>query len=318
VGEIGSSAKREVLALGETPNLAARLQALAEPDTVVISAATYRLVTGYFACQSLGAQDLKGLPQPVEVYQVLSESDAQGRFEVAVRTGLTPLVGREQEVGLLIERWERAKQAEGQVVLLGGEPGIGKSRLVQVLKERMARESYARLEWRCSPYYRNSAFYPVIEHLQRLLQWRREDTPEEKLQKLEGALEQYGLPLLEMVPLFAVLLSLPLPERYPPLTLTPQKQKEKTQQAVLKWLLVEAARQPVRLDVEDLHWADPSTLELLGIFIDQAPTARLFIVLTFRPDFTPPWPSRSHLTQLLPGFISSAEMYRQPERGQRR
>jgi TOMM system kinase/cyclase fusion protein len=298
IGEIGSSEKREILALGETPNIAARLQGLAQPDTVVISSATYRLVEGLFEYRTLGPQTLRGVSTPVEVYQVLNESGIQSRFEVAVSTGLTPLVGREQEAGLLLERWEQAKEGAGQVVLLSGEPGIGKSRLLQVLKERMANEISMQLECHCSPYHENSALYPLIDLLQRVLQFKRDDSPEEKLRKLEvGAIRESPLQA-EVIPLLASLLSLSLPARYPAITLTPQKQKEKTQQAILAWLLAEAERQPLRFNVEDLHWADPSTLELLGLLLDQAPTARLLIVLTFRPEFLPPWSPRSYMTQL--------------------
>ena len=298
VGEMGGGGKHEQLALGDTPNIAARVQGVAEPDTVVISAATHRLIEGYFTCRALGAQTLKGLSTPVPVYQVLGESGVQSRFEVAITTGLTPLVGREQEVGLLLERWEQVKEGAGQVVLLSGEAGIGKSRLVQALKEQVARGAHARIECRCSPYYQNSALYPVIEHLQRLLQFRREDTPQEKLRKLEETLGQYAFARREAVPLFASLLSLPLPNLYPPLTLTPQKQKQKTLEAVLAWLLEEAERQSTLSVWEDLQWADPSTLEFLNLLIDQAPTARILVLLNFRPDFSPPWATRLHLTQL--------------------
>jgi len=176
VGEIGSGAKREVLAIGETPNLAARLQGLAEPDTVVSSAATQRLVQGLFDWRELGLHEVKGLATPLTVYQVLGESALQSRFEVAVRNGLTPLVGREQEVGLLVNLWEQAKSGEGQVVLLSGEPGVGKSRLLQVLTERLTDEIYARVECRCSPFYQNTALYPIIEHVQRLLRFTKDDT----------------------------------------------------------------------------------------------------------------------------------------------
>ncbi len=187
---------------------------------------------------------------------------------------------------------------EGQVVLLSGEAGIGKSRLTQVLKERIAGEPHTRVECRCSPFYQNSALYPLIEHLQRLLQFRRDDPPEEKLRKLEvGA--RHAVPLQqETVPLLASLLSIPLSGRYPPLTLTPQKQKQKTLETLITWLLKEAERQPVRLDIEDLHWADPSTLEFLTLLIDQVPTVRLLTVLTFRPEFHPPWGMRSHIAQV--------------------
>jgi class 3 adenylate cyclase/predicted ATPase len=298
VGEVGSGAKRELLALGETPNIAARLQGLAAPDAVVISGATYRLVQGLFECQDRGPQEVKGLSTPLSLYHVVRESAAQSRFEAAVTSGLTPLVGREQEVGLLRERWGRVKEGEGQVVLLNGEAGIGKSRLVQVLKEQLAEEPHSRLECHCSPYYQNSAFYPLIDLLQRMLQFKRDDSPEEKLRKLERALEPYGFALPEVVPLFASLLSVPLSDRYVPLTFTPQKQKEKTQQAVLAWLRKQSEKQALLWVWEDLQWIDPSTLEFLGLLINQGPTARTLTLLTFRPEFTLPWALRSHLTQL--------------------
>jgi class 3 adenylate cyclase/predicted ATPase len=298
VGEVGSGAKREHLALGETPNIAARLQGLAAPDAVVISGATHRLVQGLFECQDRGLQEIRGLSTPLSLYHVVRESAAQSRFEVAVTSGLTPLVGREQEVGLLGERWERVKEGEGQVVLLSGEAGIGKSRLVQVLKEQVSEESRTRLECHCSPYYQNSAFYPLIDLLHRAFQFKRDDAPDVKLRKLEGALELYGFALPEVVPLFASLLSIPLSDRYAPLTLTPQKQKEKIQQAVLAWSVKESEKQALLWVWEDLQWIDPSTLEFLGLLINQGPTARILTLLTFRPEFTPPWALRSHLTQL--------------------
>ena len=187
VGEIGRGERREQLALGDTLNIASRLQDLAEPNTVVISSVTYRLTEGLFECRDLGLHRLKGVSAPVQMYRILGESAVRSRFEVAITKGLTPLVGREQEVGLLLERWEKVKEGMGQVVLLCGEPGIGKSRLMQVLKERLSGETHVRIESRCSPYYQNSALYPIIDQLQRLL-FRKEDSPEEKLSKLEVAL----------------------------------------------------------------------------------------------------------------------------------
>jgi AAA ATPase domain/Adenylate and Guanylate cyclase catalytic domain len=220
VGDVGGGTRQEQLALGETPNLAARLQGIAAPNTVVISAATFQLLSGFFACQSLGPHLLKGLPQPTEVYQVLHESTARSRLEAAGGAGLTPLVGREQEVGLLLERWAQVKDGFGQVVLLGGEAGIGKSRLVQVLQEYVASEAQAWLTpCQCSPYYQNTALYPMIELLARVaLRFERDETPEQKLRKLEGFVVQYGLPLAEAVPLFAALLSIPLGADYAPLS----------------------------------------------------------------------------------------------------
>jgi class 3 adenylate cyclase/predicted ATPase len=301
IGEMGAGDVREKMAVvGETPNIAARMQELAETDSVVVSSTTHRLIQGFFDCRELGPHTLKGFSQPMEVYRVLYESGVQSRFEVAITKGLTPLVGREQEVELLLERWERVKEGEGQVVFLIGEAGIGKSRLVQVLKEHVAGESHTRIESLCSPYYQNSSLYPVIDHLQRLLEFRREDPPQEKLNKLERALvgAQHAVPLQETVPLFASLLSLPLPESYPSLTLTPQRQKQKTLEALLTWLLKEAEKHPVLCIVEDLHWVDPSTLEYLSLLVEQAPKTRIFALFTFRPDFSPPWGARSHLTQI--------------------
>ena len=310
IGEIGNSEKREILALGETPNIAARLQGLAEPDTVVLSAATHRLVVGLFECQDLGLQTLKGMSTPLSVYRVVRESEAQSRFEAAVSRGLTPLVGREDELGLLRRRWAQAKAGEGQVVLLSGEPGIGKSRLVQELKEQLSQEGTIRIEFRCSPYHQNSALYPVIEHLQRVLGFEREDSAQLKLGKLEQTLSHYRFPQADTLPLLAALLSLPHPEGVPPLTLSPEQQKEKTLQALVRWLCEEAERQAVYCTWEDLHWADPSTLELLAFFLDQVPTARMLALLTFRPEFMPPWGSRSYLSQLTLGRLGRSQVER--------
>jgi TOMM system kinase/cyclase fusion protein len=300
VGEIGGGAKHEQLALGEPPNVAARLQGLAAPGTVVISAATFQLLGGFFACQSLGPHLLKGFAQPLEVYQALYESMARSRLEAVGHAGLTPLVGREQEVGLLLERWAQVKDGLGQVVLLSGEAGIGKSRLVQVLTEQVASEPQAWLTpCQCSPYHQHTAFYPLIDLLERVaLRFEREESPEQKLRKLEGFAVQYGLPLAETVPLFATLLSIPLGADYAPLAVSPEQQKQKTLHALLTILLRIAAQQPVLFVMEDLHWVDPSTLEFLTLAVDQGPTARIMTMLTFRPDFSPPWTGRSHLTQV--------------------
>jgi hypothetical protein len=296
VGEIGSKEKRELLALGETPNIAARIQGQANPDEVMISAATYRLVEGLFESEDRGQPELKGVAVSLTLYRVVKESEAHSRFEVVVRKGLTPLIGREHELGLLRERWERVKDGAGQVVLLSGEPGIGKSRLVEALKETVECEGASCLELRCSPYTQNSALAPVIEHLQRVLKFQSEESTEDKLRKLlVGA--QHAAPLqTDAIPLLAALLSLPHPEGYPPLTLSPQKQKEKTHEALVAWLGAEAKQQAMTYAWEDLHWADPSTLELLTLFLNQVPTTRLLTVLTFRPEFAPPWSAHSYLS----------------------
>jgi len=255
VGDVGSGTRHEQLALGETPNVAARLQGIATPNTLVISATTLPLLGGFFALQSLGTPLLKGVAQPLEVYQVLYESTARNRLEVVGSASLAALVGRESEVALLRERWSQVKDGIGQVVLLSGEAGIGKSRLVQVLTAHVATEPQAWLTpCQCSPYYQNTALYPLIELLERVvLRFEREESPPQKLRKLEGFLVQYGLPLAEAVPLFAALLSLPLGADYAPLTVSPEQQKQQTLHALLTILLKIAAQQTLLFVMEDLH-----------------------------------------------------------------
>ncbi|MBI3756566.1 MAG: AAA family ATPase [Deltaproteobacteria bacterium] len=298
IGEIGGGGRHEHLALGETPNLAARVQGLADPNSIVISAVTRHLVMGLFECQELGPQELKGFSTPVSVYRVVRESAAQNRFEAEVHKGLTPLVGRELEVGLLRERWERVKAGAGQVVLLNGEPGIGKSRLVQVLKEQIVQEGATRLELPCSSYHQHSAYHPILDHLQRILGFTAQDSSQTKLDKLTQMLSRYRFPQLDTLPLLAAFLSLPHPEQAPPLSMSPQKQKEKTQAAVVAWLVEEAEKAPVYCVWEDVHWADPSTLEVLTLLLAQVPATRLLVLVTFRPEFTPSWGVRSYLSQL--------------------
>jgi predicted ATPase/class 3 adenylate cyclase len=300
VGEVGGGTRQEQLALGEPPNLAARLQGLAAPNTLVISAPTFQLLGGFFACQPLGTPLLKGQSQPLAVYRVLYESMARSRLEAVSSTGWTPLVGREQEIGLLLERWAQVKEGVGQVVLVCGEAGIGKSRLVQVLQAQVAAEPQAWLTpCQCSPYHQHTALYPLIELLERvLLRFDREESPQQKLRKLEGFLVQHGLSLAEAVPLLAALLSFPLTADYIPLTMSPEQQKQQTLHALLTILLRIAAQQPVFFVMEDLHWVDPSTLEFLSLLVDQGPTARILALCTFRPDFSPPWTGRSHCTQI--------------------
>ena len=209
VGEMGGAGRQEQLALGEMPNIAARIQGLAAPNTVAISEATYRLVQGYFDCQDLGAQTLRGVAEPLHVYRVLRKVVPPVASMLRQPRGLTPLVGRESEVTLLLERWEQVKAGQGQVVLLRVMQALARVRLVQMLKEHVANEPHMRWECRSSEYYQNTALFPLTDLFQRLLRFQAEDTPDEKLGKLEQALSQYRLPLEESVPLFAPLLSLP-------------------------------------------------------------------------------------------------------------
>src|SRR5262245_3977135 len=274
-------------------------------NTLVISDATLRLVQGYFECQALGEQTLRGVAEPVHVYRVLQESGARGRLDVAVTRGLTPLVGRESEVTLLRERWEQVKAGQGQVVLLSGEPGIGKSRLVEILKDAVASEPHAICQCRSLPYFQHTWLYPFIELLERALAIDRGDSLDTKLQKLEGLLRRYQLDLTTAVPLFAVPLSLPLPEtRYAPLTMTPQQQKQQTFRAILALFLALAVHQPLLFILEDLHWTDSTTLELLDLFIDHTPAASIFLLLTCRPTFQPSWHHRSYLTEVTVNRLS--------------
>jgi predicted ATPase len=309
VGEMGGSGRQEQLALGETPNIASRIEGLAAPNTIAVSEATYHLVQGYFQCQDLGAQVLRGVTESMHIYQVLSESGATSRLDVAQPRGLTPLVGRESELRLLLERWAQAKSGQGQVVLLTGDAGIGKSRLVQVLKEHVAQEPHVRWECRSAEYSQNTALFPLTELFQRILRFEAHETPDAKLEKLEQALSQYRLPLEESVQLFAPLLSLPISEdTYPPLQLSPQRQRQKVLETLVAILQELAERQPVLFIVEDLHWTDPTTLELLSLMIEQIPTTSILAVLTCRPHFQPAWHHRSYLTEITVHRLAHAQV----------
>jgi class 3 adenylate cyclase/tetratricopeptide (TPR) repeat protein len=300
VGEMGGGDRHENLALGETPNIAARLEGLAQPNTAVLSPVTAQLVQRSFVLEELGSYDLKGVVEPMMLYTVIApRTSDQANDAGGVTSRFDALVGRDEEIGLLLRRWEQSKDGLGQVVLLSGEAGIGKSSLVEGLRHHVRQAGFTRIAFRCSPYHTNSAFYPIIEQVQRALGWQPDDAVDTQLAKLEQALAGTSLPLEDAVPLLAALLSLPLPEdRYPALSVTPQQQRHQTQDVLVAWLLEEAEHHPVLAVWEDLHWADPSTLETLGLIIDQAPTATMLHVLTFRPEFEPPWPSRSHLTPL--------------------
>jgi class 3 adenylate cyclase/predicted ATPase len=298
VGEMGGGGRHENLATGETVNIAARLEGLAQPNTVLISQVAARLVRDAFLLEELGVQRLKGVAEPIPVYRVLSPLEVDGDEDATTPVHVS-LVGRDEEVGLLIRRWEQIKEGLGQVILISGEAGIGKSSLVETLRTQVRHEGYPRIVFRCSPYHLNSALYAVIQHVQRFLDLQPDDVPGVKLDKLERGLRTYRFVSEAVIPLFANLLSLPLPEgRYPPLRLAPAQQRQQTQDAVVAWMLEEAERQPLLAVWEDLHWADPSTLELLGILVEQTPTVPMLHVLTARPEFVPPWPNRSHITPI--------------------
>ena len=292
---IGGGSVQEHEVVGETPNLAARLQALAEPGTVVISSRTRRLTGGLFEYRDLGTVALKGFAEAIQAWQALGASAAESRFE-ALRARTTPLVGRGEEIDLLLRRWEQAKGGEGAVVLISGEPGIGKSRIAETIIEQLSGESHTRLREFCSPHHQDSALYPSITQLERAAGFRRDDTDEQRLTKLEAVLGLVASDLGEAVPLLAGLLSIPTGDRYPALDLTPQKRKEKTLRALVAQVEGLAARQPVLLVVEDAHWADPTSLELFELIVERASSLPLLAIVTFRPEFVPPWVGRPQVT----------------------
>ena len=297
VGDLITSGEgQERGVVGETPNLAARLQALAEPDAVVIGPQTRQLLGDLFEYRDLGAVEVKGFPEPIHPYQVVWESAVESRFEALHGATPTPLVGREEEVDLLQRHWHRAKSGEGRVVLLSGEPGIGKSRLTVALQERLQNEPHTRLRYFCSPHHQDSALHPTIAQLERAAGFERDDTPERKLDKL-AALLAAASP--EDGALLAELLSLPTEGRFPPLQLTPQRKKEKTFEALLRQLEDLARQGPVLMLFEDVHWIDPSSRELLDLVIERVPRLPVLLLVTFRPEFQPPWTGQAHVTILV-------------------
>jgi class 3 adenylate cyclase/tetratricopeptide (TPR) repeat protein len=287
---------QENAAIGETTNLSARLQSLADADTLLICPKTHELTGGLFDYRDLGRHDLKGFDRPVHVHQVVSTSKVENRFEARRANVGSPLLGRDEELDLLMRRWEQVRRGEGRVVLLTGEAGIGKSRLTRALQECVRAEPHTPLTYHCSPYHQDSALYPVIGQLTRAVGMERDDTAEARLRKLEALLAQSSANLADEVPLLAALLSIPIGEGYQLPKVAPQRLKEFTLQALIGRLTRLAARQPVLMMFEDLHWVDPTTLELLSLAVDKVKGLRVLMVATARPDFTPPWPSHRHLT----------------------
>ncbi len=295
---IGQGASQERVVVGETPNLAARLQGLAEPDSLVISRRTRRLIGGLFEVVDLGVQQVKGLAEPVRAWRVVAESRAESRFEALRGTGLMQLIGRDHEIALLLDRFERARDGEGQVVLLAGEAGIGKSRIVRALRERLDDESYTSISHYCSAYHQSSALYPVIGLLERAARFQPGDSAAERIEKLESLLALSTDDVSDVLPLIAALLSVPVDDRYPPLNLTPQRQKQKTLEILGDQLAGLAVAQPVLAVYEDVHWIDPSSLDLLDLVIDQVQSLPILVIITYRPEFNPPWTGYPHVTSL--------------------
>jgi class 3 adenylate cyclase/predicted ATPase len=295
---VGRGTAQEEAIAGETPNLAARLQEIAEPGTVVVGERTRRLLGGLFALECLGSHALKGFAEPVTVWRVVGEGRAESRFEALHAAGMAPLVDRKKELALLLARWAKARGGKGQAVLLAGEAGIGKSRLVQALRERLAGEPYTRMSLQGSPYHTGSPLWPVIGFLERMAGFAQGDGAGMKLAKLEALLRQAVDDVAETAPLLAALLSIPAGRRYPPLDLSPQRQRERTFAILLDQLAGLAARQPVLATFADVHWFDSSTLELIGRVIERLEGLPVLALVTFRPEFDPPWQGRSYVASL--------------------
>lgn len=300
---IGKGVSEERTVLGDTPNLAARLQGLARPNNVVINDSTYRLVEGLFACDDLGKQRLKGISNPVQAYRILEESGVTSRFEAATMRGLTPMVGREEEIGLLTKRWEQAKDGESQVVLLSAEPGVGKSRILSAFQKSIENDLYNRVLWFCSTFHQNTALHPVIDQLERVMRFDKNDGPEEKLDKLTEVMNGLDLPD-DVIAVFVHLMSIPTEGRYPTLDFSPAEMRVKTLQAVIDVIEAMASQHPVLVTVEDVHWIDPTTLELLSQMIERLRDTCVLIVITFRPEFESPWGSGSNITSYTLNHLS--------------
>jgi class 3 adenylate cyclase len=294
---IGSGAAQEQTIIGETRNLAARLQGIAEPNTVVIAESTRKLLGNLFELEDLGAKDLKGIAEPVRAWAALRTSSAEGRFEALHGAALTALVGREEELELLLRRWSKAKAGEGQVVLLSGEAGIGKSRLTAALLERLATEPHTRLRYFCSPQHTDSALYPVIGQMERAAGLAHGDTAQVKLDKLDVLLGPTSTSAHDMA-LLADMLSLSNDGRYATLDLSPEQRRQRTLQALVTQVEALAGQNPLLMVFEDTHWIDPTSLEVLGRVADRIRSLRVLLLVTFRPDFTPPWIGQPHVTAL--------------------
>lgn len=306
VGDLASG--REPSATGHTPNLAARLQQEAHPDQLLVAESTLQLIGGAFVTEELGQVHLKGIEQPVRLHRIVAEREVDSRFDAVHGTILSPFIGRVHELGLLLERWAIACTGQGQAVLISGEAGIGKSRLVQVLEERANRAPHELIRVQCSPYHQNSAFYPIIQRLSRAAGLVPEDTAEQRLNKLEVFLRHNREDCASVAAVYAELLSLDTLGRYQPLKLAPQKLKELTQQTLFNRLALISQRLPVLMIIEDTHWIDPSTAELLEQIVARITELPVMLVITHRSEWSAPWAGYSHAAMLSIGRLSRPQI----------
>src|SRR5499433_1298850 len=309
IGDLNrEGALREHAVVGDTPNLAARLQALAEPGTIIVTASTRRLLGDLFRLRDLGLHEVKGIAELVAAWAVEGVSDSESRFEAVRKAGLTDLIGREHELDFLLERQRLAWKGEGQVVLISGEPGIGKSCIAAALAERIAGEPHTRLRYQCSPYHINSALRPFIAQLERAAGFKADDTPEQRLDKLEAVLAVGASQVQTVAPLFAALLLIPFGERYPRLALNPTQQRRRTLAALLDQFEGLARRQPILLSFEDAHWADATSLELLDLTVERVRQLPVLALFTFRPEFEPAWIGLPNVSALTLGRLDRSSV----------
>jgi class 3 adenylate cyclase/tetratricopeptide (TPR) repeat protein len=305
---IGKGGGSDSEVFGDTANIASRVQSAADPDTVIVTPAVHRLVSGMFVVEERGAHQLKGIAEPVELFRIVRLSGARSRLAASAVRGLTSFVGRADEMGLLWNRWKRASEGEGQAVFLVGEAGIGKSRLVAQFRERLAGTPHTWNECAGASYFQNTPFYPITDMLQQGFAQRGDETDEEKLSGLERALGLAGLKLAEAVPLIAQMLNLPVSEKYAPLTLSPEQKRKRLLATLAAWLFGAARAQPLVMAVEDLHWFDASSLEVLQLLVEQGATSPLLLLFTARPEFRAPWRLRAHHTDLTLNRLSARDV----------
>jgi len=307
VGDVGGGERREQLALGKTPNLAARIQNIAAPGTVVVSEDTHRIVRGFFEVHSLGAHEIKGLSEVVTLHRVLRESGADSRLDVERRTGLTPLTGRDEELASLNGMWSNVSTSGGHAVLVQGEAGIGKSRIVDSLRAHVLHQSGTVLECVCTPYAQNAPLFPIVGLVERVLGFTRETTDADKRAAIAQRLARRGILTEETLSLMAGLLTIPPTDGDPLVNYSPQKQRERTLETLLAWLLAVTKDGPTLWVVEDLHWVDPTTLQFVSSVIDALSAAPLLVILTFRPDFAAPWRENGHVSSMILSRLAAGE-----------
>ena len=303
---IGKGGGSESEVFGDPANVASRVQSAADPDTVIVTPAVNRLVSGRFVVEERGAHQLKGIAKPVRLYRIVRLSSVRNRLAASIVHGLTPFVGRDDETRLLWSRWERATAGEGQAWLITGEAGIGKSRLVRQFRKQLAPIAHLWLECAGSPYFQNAPFYPIADMLQQGFAQRGDGSDAGKLSELERDLERAGLKPAEAVPLIAPMLNLPVDEKYPPLVLSPEQHRKRLLTTLARWLF--GAPVSVVMAVEDVHWFDASSLELVQLLIEQAGTARVMLVCTARPEFRAPWTPRAHHTHLILNRLTARDV----------